>query len=155
MLLIAPTASSNQKARENPSAQRRNKPESESTPLRTSRFKASRHFTSLLSRQPRRATPISQIQAWLSEATESQGSGKVHGKVRILKYPTSVTGIYCKNMTTTSSTAIDGVLRHLIAESEISKFKIRQTLYKANSPNASFIKQIRQILIPPDFLSIR
>ena len=53
----------------------------------------------------------------------------------ILKYPTSVTGIYCKITMTTSSITIKGVLRHLIAGSEIAKFKICQMHYKANSPN--------------------
>ena len=40
-------------------------------------------------------------------------------------------------MTTMSLTAIDGIsqLRLPIAGSKVAKFRIRQTLYKANSPN--------------------
>ena len=66
---------------------------------------------------------------------------------QISKYPAHVTGI-CKNTTTTSLTAIDGVsrLHHPIAGSEIAKFRTRQTLYKANSPNINPAKFSRYMV---------
>ena len=50
---------------------------------------------------------------------------------------------YCKNMTTTSFTAIDGIQYHvmLIVGSAIAKFRIHQMLYSVNSPNINLAKK--------------
>ena len=100
------TANSLRMIRKNPSTQRRNEPESDQgTPLRT---------------------------GILRLLDTLRNCCVVTFRNRLCKYSnfkiSHTFNRYCKNKTTTSLTATDGISRHLIAGSKIIKFRILRTL---------------------------